>query len=173
MPALLICLLLMVCINISLSYSFSFNPTFKSPRFSKSLVVGDMLSRKRVLQLHMGFGDAIAAKMTGVLELIVGQSTITEANIEDTLKEVKTILLDADVNLQVTNLLISKVKDKALGMKLDASQKPGEQFISLLAAELVDTMGQGQAPLVKRGDGRPNVILLAGLQGAGKAVIYF
>jgi signal recognition particle subunit SRP54 len=53
-------------------------------------------------------------------------------------------------------------------MKVDANTKPGEQFISLLASELVDTMGKEQAPLMKRGDGRPNVILLAGLQGAGK-----
>ena len=53
-------------------------------------------------------------------------------------------------------------------MKVEAGQKPGEQFISLLAAELVDIMGQSQIPLIKRSDGRPNVILMAGLQGAGK-----
>jgi len=51
----------------------------------------------------------IAEKMTGIVEFISGQSTITESNIEDTLKEVKGILIDADVNLQVTNTLISKV----------------------------------------------------------------
>lgn len=118
--------------------------------------------------LSMAFGDSIAAKMTGVLELVLGQSTITESNIEATLKEVKNILIDADVNLQVTNSLISKVKDKAIGMKIESGQKPGEQFISLLAAELVESMGQSQAPLIRRTDGRPNIILLAGLQGAGK-----
>ena len=80
----------------------------------------------------------------------------------------KTVLLDADVNLQVTNSLLSKVKEKALGMKVGAGQKPGEQFISLLATELVEIMGQAQAPLVKRSDGRPNIILMSGLQGAGK-----
>jgi signal recognition particle GTPase len=52
----------------------------------------------------------IAEKMTGIVEFISGQSTITESNIEDTLKEVKGILIDADVNLQVTNTLISKVR---------------------------------------------------------------
>jgi signal recognition particle subunit SRP54 len=81
---------------------------------------------------------------------------------------VKTILIDADVNLQVANSLISKVKARAVGMKVEAGQKPGEQFISLLAAELVEIMGQIQIPLIKRTDGRPNVILMAGLQGAGK-----
>jgi signal recognition particle GTPase len=53
-------------------------------------------------------------------------------------------------------------------MKVDEGQKPGEQFVSLLAAELVETMGKAQVPLTRRSDGRPNVILMAGLQGAGK-----
>lgn len=56
-------------------------------------------------------------------------------------------------------------------MKVEANEKPGEKFISLLAKELVDIMGEQQTPLNKRTDGRPNVILLAGLQGAGKTTI--
>lgn len=98
------------------------------------------------------------------------KSTFTHKNSTQTLtlQEVKTILIDADVNLQVANSLIAKVKVRALGMKVEAGQKPGEQFISLLAAELVEIMGQSQIPLIKRTDGRPNVILMAGLQGAGK-----
>lgn len=112
--------------------------------------------------------QGIAEKMGGIVELISGQTTITEENIEDTLKEVKTILVDADVNLQVTNSLISKVKDRAIGMTVEEGQKPGEQFISLIASELVNTMGEEQAPLKKRTDGRPNIILMSGLQGAGK-----
>ena len=80
----------------------------------------------------------------------------------------KSILLDADVNLQIVNALILKVKEKAIGMKVESNLKPGEQFISLLAAELVDIMGKSQTPLTRRSDGRPNIILLSGLQGAGK-----
>ena len=112
----------------------------------------------------------LAEKLGGIIEVIAGQSKITEANIEATLDEVKTILLDADVNLQVTNALISKVKEKAIGMKVEAGQKPGEQFISLLAAELVEIMGKAQVPLTRRTDGRPNIILMCGLQGAGIAL---
>jgi signal recognition particle subunit SRP54 len=81
---------------------------------------------------------------------------------------VKNILIDADVNLQVANSLIKTVKERALGMKLDGNSKPGEQFISLLAQELVDTMGASQSPILRRSDGRPTVIMLLGLQGAGK-----
>ncbi|KAJ1442006.1 signal recognition particle protein [Ochromonadaceae sp. CCMP2298] len=115
----------------------------------------------------MAFGG-IAEKLGSIVELVSGQSTITEANIEATLKEVKTILIDADVNLQVTNTLLSKVKEKAVGMKVEAGQKPGEQFISLIAKELVEVMGQEQVPLKKRTDSRPTTVLLLGLQGAGK-----
>jgi signal recognition particle subunit SRP54 len=121
----------------------------------------------RVPKISMVF-SGISEKLGGIVEFVSGQGKITEANIEDTLKEIKTVLIDADVNLQVTNSLISKVKEKALGMKVEDGRKPGEQFISLLAAELVETMGQAQAPLTRRTDGRPNVILMAGLQGAGK-----
>ena len=121
--------------------------------------------------LNMALLTGIAEKMTGVVEFLSGQTKITEANIESTLKEVKTILIDADVNLQVTNSIISKVKEKAIGMQVDSKTKPGEQFISLLAKELVEIMGSLQTPLAKRTDGRPSIILLAGLQGAGKTTI--
>ena len=110
----------------------------------------------------------ISEKLGNLVELVSGQTSITEDNIEDTLKEVKNILIDADVNLQVTNSLIAKVKEQAIGMKVDGNTKPGEQFISLLAAELVEIMGKEQTPLTKRSDGRANIILMAGLQGAGK-----
>ena len=62
------------------------------------------------------------------------------------------------MNLQVTNSLINKVKSKSIGMKVESGRKPGEQFISLLAVELVDVMGQSQVALTKRTDGRPNII---------------
>eukprot|EP01038_Epipyxis_sp_PR26KG_P005206 gene5206-7244_t len=107
-------------------------------------------------------------KMSSIVEFVSGQTKITEANIEATLKEVKSALIDADVNVQVANSLIAKVKESAIGMKIESGTKPGEQFISLLAAELVNIMGEAQIPLIKRNDGRPNIILLLGLQGAGK-----
>lgn len=112
--------------------------------------------------------SSLAEKFGGLVEFISGQSTVTEANVEATLKEVKTILLDADVNLQVANALLANVKEKAVGMKVESGRKPGEQFIALLAKELVEVMGQSQVPLTKRTDGRPSIILMSGLQGAGK-----
>ena len=68
----------------------------------------------------------------------------------------------------MANSIISKVKASAVGMKVQPGQTPGEQFISLLGKELVETMGSERSDLVKRSDGRPSTILMAGLQGVGK-----
>mmetsp|Transcript_27658 Transcript_27658/g.26468 ORF Transcript_27658/g.26468 Transcript_27658/m.26468 type:complete len:539 (+) Transcript_27658:39-1655(+) len=143
------------------------NVAFRAPSFRSPLQISSSRGLRKHSSLQMSFGG-IAEKLGGLVELVSGQKKITEANIEDTLKEVKIILIDADVNLQVANSLIAKVKARALGMQVEEGQKPGEQFIALLAAELVEIMGQAQAPLIKRTDGRPNIILMAGLQGAGK-----
>lgn len=84
------------------------------------------------------------------------------------LQEVKSALLDADVNLQVANTLLARVKGKALGMKVAENETPGKQFISLLAADLVEVMGSSKAPLNPRIGTNPATLVLVGLQGAGK-----
>lgn len=150
-----ILILVIICSHFAIGFRSSF------------ILRNQRVTKCSSLQMSSVFGG-LAEKLGSIVEFVSGQTTITDANIEDTLKEVKATLIDADVNLQVTNTLIQKVKEKAIGMKVDGKQKPGEQFIALLAAELVDTMGQAQAPLIRRSDGRPNVILLCGLQGAGK-----
>lgn len=161
----LVALALVATLIIEPATGFSYSPVRSFG--AKPLVAAGAGRINRLGNFNMVLGG-ISEKLGSVVEFISGQTTITEDNIEATLKEVRTILIDADVNLQVTNSLISKVKEKAVGMKVESGQKPGEQFISLLAAELVDIMGQAQAPLTKRSDNRPNVILLLGLQGAGK-----
>ena len=138
---------------------------FKNICSHRKLPIALSRSRQSRTKLNMVFGG-IAEKMTGIVEVLSGQTTISEESIEVTLKEIKTILLDADVNLRVANTVISKVKEQAVGMKLDAGQKPGEQFISLLAKELVDIMGKDQTPLTKRSDSRPNTILMLGMTAA-------
>lgn len=75
------------------------------------------------------------------------------------------------MNLQVATSLLDKVKENALGMKVEKDVKPGVQFISLLAAELVAVMGDANAPLAQRTDNKPTTILLLGLQGAGKTTV--
>ncbi|CAM9370314.1 unnamed protein product [Pylaiella littoralis] len=112
--------------------------------------------------------DTLAENMAGVANLFTGQKTITESSVEGALKEVRRSLLDADVNLKVTNRLVDAVKAKAVGMKLIDGVTPEQQFVKIMNDELVEIMGAEQAPLARRTDGKPTVILLAGLQGTGK-----
>ncbi|CAN0119483.1 unnamed protein product [Scytosiphon promiscuus] len=112
--------------------------------------------------------DTLAENMSAVANLFTGQTTITESSVEGALKEVKRALLDADVNLKVTNRLIEAVKTKAVGMKLVDGVSPEQQFVKVMNDELVEIMGAEQAPLARRTDGKPTVVLLAGLQGTGK-----
>eukprot|EP00903_Cladosiphon_okamuranus_P011894 g11171.t1 len=112
--------------------------------------------------------DTLAENMAGVTNLFSGQKTITESSVEGALKEVKRALLDADVNLKVTNRLVEAVKSKAVGMKLVDGVTPEQQFVKVMNDELVEIMGAEQSPLARRTDGKPTVILLAGLQGTGK-----
>lgn len=167
MAKLHLCLLFLVVAFTTQVYSLVKFPSLRnSNRVSPPSFLDGQV---RVSDTSLKVMQGISEKLGGIVELVAGQNTITENNIEATLSEIKTVLIDSDVNLQVANSLIAKVKEQAIGMKVDANQKPGEQFISLLAAELVNTMGSEKSELVsKRKDGRPSVLLMAGLQGAGK-----
>lgn len=112
--------------------------------------------------------DSLAENLSKVAGLFTGKKTITEASVVDALREVKRALLDADVNLKVTNTLVENVKGKAVGMQLVDGVTPEQQFIKVMNDELVKIMGAEQAPLARRTDGEPTVILMAGLQGTGK-----
>jgi signal recognition particle subunit SRP54 len=76
----------------------------------------------------------------------------------------KVALLDADVNLRVANTIIDNVKNRAVGMKVITGVSPGQQFVKLLYDELVLIMGSEKQSLVHRDDGKPTVVMLAGLQ---------
>ncbi|CAM9153993.1 unnamed protein product [Choristocarpus tenellus] len=117
--------------------------------------------------LNMMF-DQLTEKMADVAQLFQGKTKLTEASVEGALKEVKRALLDADVNLKVTNGLVEAVKGRAVGMTLIEGVTPAQQFVKVMYDELVTVMGSAQSELARRTDDVPTVILLAGLQGAGK-----
>jgi signal recognition particle subunit SRP54 len=112
--------------------------------------------------------DQLAGKLVEVSESLTGRRRISESSVSGILQEVRTALLDADVNLQVADDLVKSVKAKAVGAELIEGVKPDQQFIKYMYDELTAIMGGQQAPLARHEDGRPTVILLAGLQGAGK-----
>jgi signal recognition particle subunit SRP54 len=96
-----------------------------------------------------------------------GQSRITEANVQDMLREVRMALLEADVALPVVKDFIARVKEKSLGAEVVSSLTPGQVLVSIVQKELSATMGEGVSDINLAAQ-PPAIILMAGLQGAGK-----
>ena len=111
--------------------------------------------------------SALSDKLSRLVKEIRGQARITESNVTDMLREVRMALLEADVALPVVRDFISRVKEKALGQEVLGSLSPGQALIGIVHKELAATMGQGVAD-INLATQPPAVILMAGLQGAGK-----
>jgi len=111
--------------------------------------------------------SALTEKLSRLVKEIRGQARITEGNVTDMLREVRMALLEADVALPVVRDFIARVKDKALGQEVVASLTPGQVLVSIIQRELAATMGEGVSDINLAAQ-PPAVILMAGLQGAGK-----
>lgn len=111
--------------------------------------------------------DALADRLEDAWKKLRGQDKITEANMQDALKEVRRALLEADVNLQVVKTFIADVEKAAIGAEVIAGVNPGQQLIKIVYDELVKVMGESNVPLAQA-EKAPTVILMAGLQGTGK-----
>ncbi len=111
--------------------------------------------------------DHLTARLARAIESLRGRGRITDANVAETLREARIALLEADVALPVVKSFIDSVRAKALGAEVLSSLTPGQAFIGLLHAELVRLMGGSTARWTLRAQ-PPAVLLLAGLQGAGK-----
>jgi len=113
--------------------------------------------------------DDLADRMSEAVRKMRGVDKITESNVKGAMKEVKRALLDADVNLRVVNKLLKDIKTRAIGSEIVPGVDPGQMLVKIMHEELTNIMGKGQAFLAKREEGKgPTIILLAGLQGAGK-----
>ena len=111
--------------------------------------------------------SALTDKLSRLVKQISGQARITESNVTDMLREVRMALLEADVALPVVRDFIARVKEKALGQEVMGSLKPGQALVGIVNRELAATMGEGVADINLAAQ-PPAVILMAGLQGAGK-----
>ncbi len=111
--------------------------------------------------------NQLAERFDLIFKNLRGLGKITDSNIQQTSREIRRVLLDADVNFKVAKEFIDRVKDRAQGTKVLKSVKPGEQFIKIIHDELITLLGSESKPL-DLGSKKPGVILLAGLQGSGK-----
>jgi signal recognition particle subunit SRP54 len=111
--------------------------------------------------------DNLTDRLSLTLKKLKGQGRLTEDNVKEVLHEVRTALLEADVSLPVVTDFIERVKIGALGQDVQSSLSPGQSMIKLVQAELVKVMGEANEALNLRAV-PPAIILMAGLQGAGK-----
>jgi len=111
--------------------------------------------------------SALSDRLSRLVKTMRGQARITDSNVADMLREVRMALLEADVALPVVRDFIARVKDKALGTEVVGSLNPGQALVGVVHKELAATMGEGVSD-INLATQPPAVILMAGLQGAGK-----
>ncbi|SDA10584.1 signal recognition particle subunit FFH/SRP54 (srp54) [Nitrosospira sp. Nsp18] len=111
--------------------------------------------------------DNLTSRLSGVIKTLRGEARLTETNIQEALREVRMALLEADVALPVIKEFIARVKEKAVGKEVVGSLSPGQALVGVVHQELIALMG-GETADINLSTVPPAVILMAGLQGAGK-----
>ena len=111
--------------------------------------------------------DNLSGRLSDAARSLTGKGRLSEANIKDTLRQVRLALLEADVALPVVKSFIERIRERAVGEDVAKSLTPGQALVKIIHAELVRILGSESAPLDFRAQ-PPVVILLAGLHGAGK-----
>ncbi len=112
--------------------------------------------------------ENITEKLGGIIRSLSGKSKITEKNIEETIEQIKTALLEADVNVRVVRRFINATAEEAKGEKVLRAVDPGQQFVKIVYDKMVSFLGDEKKSLDLRGPDTQSVILFLGLQGSGK-----
>ena len=113
--------------------------------------------------------DSLSDKLLGSLKKLRGQAKISEENIQEAIREIRMSLLEADVNFKVVKKFIDSVREKALGSEVLSGVSPGQQFVKIVHDELVSVLGGEAVELdLKSSEGKPAIVMMVGLQGAGK-----
>ncbi len=112
--------------------------------------------------------DSLSDKLDQVFKKLRGQGVMTEENVKGALREVRLVLLEADVNFKVVKDFVGRVKDRAIGSEVLQSLSPGQQVIKIVHDELVSLMGGGEDNSLNLAAKPPVAIMLVGLQGSGK-----
>ena len=111
--------------------------------------------------------DNLSGRLRDAARSLTGKGRLTESNIKDTLRQVRLALLEADVALPVVRIFIERIRERAVGEEVSKSLTPGQALVKIIHSELVSILGSSSATLDLKAQ-PPVVIMLAGLQGAGK-----
>ena len=111
--------------------------------------------------------DTLSDRLSSVFSKLTGRGLLTEANVDDALREVRRALLEADVALEVVKDFLAKVREKAIGEEVIKSVSPGQTVIKIVNDQLTELLGSENVELNLR-SGPPSIIMMVGLQGSGK-----
>ncbi|MGH8877685.1 MAG: signal recognition particle protein, partial [Stackebrandtia sp.] len=114
--------------------------------------------------------DSLSERLSGIFNNLRGKGRLSEADIDDTAREIRKALLEADVALPVVKAFIHNVKERCRGTEVSKALNPGQQVIKIVNEELVAILG-GEGRRLSFAKNPPTVIMLAGLQGAGKTTL--
>jgi signal recognition particle subunit SRP54 len=111
--------------------------------------------------------DSLSSRLEGVIKKIRGKGRLTEADVDEVLKEIRTALLEADVNVGVVRNVVARIREQAVGVALSPVLDPGQQVVKIVNNELTAMLG-GETLKITYASRPPTVVLMAGLQGSGK-----
>ncbi|AUH69307.1 MULTISPECIES: signal recognition particle protein [Gordonia] len=114
--------------------------------------------------------ESLSDRLTGALKDLRGKGRLTDADIDATAREIRLALLEADVSLPVVRAFISRIKERAKGAEVSGALNPAQQIVKIVNEELVGILG-GETRRIRLAKNPPTVIMLAGLQGAGKTTL--
>lgn len=112
--------------------------------------------------------DSLSDKLQNIFKKLRGKGRLNEDDVKAAMKEVKMALLEADVNFKVVKQFVNSVTERAIGQDVMQSLTPGQMVIKIVNEEMVSLMGSETTEIAFRKDGKPTVIMMVGLQGAGK-----
>ena len=112
--------------------------------------------------------DSLSDKLQNIFKRLRGKGRLNEDDVKAAMKEVKMALLEADVNFKVVKQFVNSVTERAIGQDVMQSLTPGQMVIKIVNEEMVSLMGSETTEIAFRKDGKPTVIMMVGLQGAGK-----
>src|SRR6187397_559304 len=111
--------------------------------------------------------DTLSSRFDGILKRLRGKGRLTEADVDEMLAEIRTALLEADVNVGVTRDVVARIRTEAIGATRSQVLDPGQQIVKIVNGELTRMLG-GETLKITYASKPPTVVLMAGLQGSGK-----
>ncbi|NBT26058.1 MAG: signal recognition particle protein [Actinobacteria bacterium] len=111
--------------------------------------------------------ESLSDRLGGVFKRLRGKGRLTEAEVDEVMGEIRTALLEADVNVGVVRDVVARIREQAVGSQVSAALDPGQQIVKIVNAELVAMLG-GETLKISYASQPPTVVLMAGLQGSGK-----